>query len=145
MNDNSPVRSPESEPGAHTYAPRWWYPTATGVFTFALFAVASAAFGMSVISVFVVPVIAAVMIRHLMTIELWAEGVTLNGKMVSWDRLQLTKGRFGESLTAPSEGPGRRRANIQLWVYEREWRTGRIGADVRRWAPGILAESDAML
>ena len=145
MNDNSPVRLPETEPGAPTLRARWWYPTATGAFTLALFAVASAAFGMSVISVFVVPVIAAVMIRRLMTIELSAEGLTLNGKTVPWERLQLTKGRFGESLTAPSEGPDRRRSNIQLWVYEHEWRTGRIGADVRRWAPGILAESDAML
>jgi hypothetical protein len=148
MNDSSPVRSeqsPQTESAAHNYAPRWWYPTATGVSTFALAAIVNAGFDVGVVSMFVVPVIAAVVSRHFATLELSAEGVTVNRRTVSWERLHLTKGRFGDSLTAASEGSGARRANILLPIYEREWRTGRIGEDVRRWAPGVIPQSDAVL
>lgn len=148
MNDHTPVRSGQSPPtqnAAHAYAPSWWYPTAIAVFTFALFAIARAVYDAGTITMLVVPVTTAVVIRRGARIELSAEGVTLNGRTVSWESFQLTKGRFGESLIAESKESGRRRANILLPVYERRWRTGRIGEDLRRWAPGLVPDSNAVL
>jgi hypothetical protein len=126
------------EPDDHTYAPRWWYAASLAVMSvpIAIFAVwlidldRVVAVGL----VIVVPFVASRGLR----LTLSKTGLTISNQTAGWNELICSESRWGTSLKSPKGTPWRRRVGAFLPLYERDWRRGHIGADLRRWAPDLL-------
>ncbi len=79
-----------------------------------------------------------------MKLELDPSGVRIQSARASWGQFQLIQGTFGYHLKVPAsiEPRRRRRINLFLAMWEPNWRNGKIGAHLARYAPGLLAQVD---
>jgi hypothetical protein len=100
----------------------------------------------------VVAIVLPVGFRKGQVLELAPDGVTcgereglLRGSLRSatWTELELTKGMAGYAIRTPKGTAMRSRLSIAPAMYERGWRDGTIGAQLRRWAPHLLPPGDA--
>jgi hypothetical protein len=87
----------------------------------------------------IVPAVTAIGLPRQMTMSLTASGVTVARRTADWDSVELRQGRLGTSLRTVKGTPVRAgRVNVLLPIYETDWRHGRIGDDLQRWAPELL-------
>ncbi|MFP4513286.1 MAG: hypothetical protein ACLFRV_10125 [Acidimicrobiales bacterium] len=89
------------------------------------------------------PIGVAIATHFTMTLHLSPTGVRLaSSGEAPWEHLELTSGRFGETLrTTPGTARRRRdRVAVFLPTFESNWRDGAIGDHIRRYAPHLLEE-----
>lgn len=89
------------------------------------------------------PVGVAIATHFTMTLHLSPSGVRLaSSGEAPWDDLELTSGRFGETLRTKPRTTVRRRDRVAVFLptFESNWRDGVVGEHVRRHAPQLLRD-----
>ena len=70
-------------------------------------------------------------------------GVSISGREAAWSELSIRRAIWSEVIETPRGSRGAmKRVVVQPNVYEADWREGRFGDDVRRWAPALLEEPE---
>ena len=130
-------------PDTTSYRPKWWYWAATAAASVAFLAIARQLIDFDNLLFVVVPAVTAIGMPRLMTMSLTASGVTVARHTAEWHSVELRHGRFGTSLRTVKGTPVRAgRVNVLLPIYETDWRNGRIGDDLQRWAPDLLLNQE---
>lgn len=100
-------------------------------------------------TVVIVGVVVPVVFRKGQVLELSSEGASIGEsgswlpglhRTASWSELRLVKGLTGYYLRTPKGTPYRSRFGVMPATYERDWRGGVFGDQLRRFAPHLLAD-----
>ena len=93
---------------------------------------------MSPVVLVAMPIIVPATTWSTLRLSLDPSGVVVASSRMSWDEVTLTTTRRGKPVLARRPGVPGRGPRIVLTHYEPEWRLGRIGAAIQRWAPHLL-------
>lgn len=129
-------------PAPHVYRFRPWFVAAfvlvMAVVTFAM----RLAVGVSWTVVVAAPIAGTFAFWRSMAVHLDAAGARVGRTAARWSDLEVHRTRWGESFRGTATGGGATRFSLFLPAYFTDWRVGRIGEELRTWAPHLFVPTD---